>query len=83
MNFAPMNTTSRPSLLCRCLRSLQVLAGVSIFGLLYTNCGKSTTIGSGAEEMQDTVEEVNAVTTNGSANQSSALSRGEVCAPHQ
>jgi len=85
MNFAPMNTTSRPSLLCRCLRSLQVLAGVSIFGLLYTNCGKSTTIEGGAEETQDTVEDVNAVT---SANQASALSQGglsgvgQVCAPY-
>lgn len=82
MNFAPMNTTSRPSLLCRCLRCLQVLAGFSIFGLLYTNCGKSATVANNAEEMQDTIEEVNAVTTNGSANQSSALSRGEVCAPN-
>lgn len=85
-----MNTTSRPSLLCRCLRSLQVLAGVSIFGLRYTNCGRSTTIESGAEEKPDDFYEyVKSAAAGAAANQASTLSQGElsgvgqVCAPYR
>jgi len=78
-----MNTPSQSPFFCRCLRTLRVLAGFSIFGLLYTNCGPpSATIGDGMEETQDTIEDVNTVITSGNSNQSTALSRGEVCAPN-
>lgn len=78
-----MNTPSQSPFFCRCLRTLRVLAGFSIFGLLYTNCGPpSATIGDGMEEVQDTIKEVNATTTNSNANQANPLSRGDVVGPN-
>jgi len=80
-----MNTTSQFLLLHHGMRTLRVLAGFCAFSLLYTNCGPTATIEGDAEETQDTVKDVNAVT---SANQASALSQGglsgvgQVCAPY-
>lgn len=62
------------------MRTLRVLAGFCVFSLLYASCGPTATVEDGTEETRDTIEDVNAVTTSGSANQLSTLSQGGLSA---
>jgi len=91
-----MNTASQFFLLHHGMRALRVLAGFCVFSLLYASCDMLARDGEFTREELDiikarkereTIKDVNAITTNGSANQASALSQGglsgvgQVCAP--
>jgi len=88
-----MNTPSQSPFLCRCLRTLRVLAGFSIFGLLYASCELLSESGKEAnrtarEGFESTLNQAKEAAVDAKANQASALSQGglsgvgQVCAPY-